>query len=300
MNIKLRKYSGHNDFQAICNFLTAHYQPDNTDGNWLEPRWEYMHFRSDIISKIDIGKIGIWEDNSKIVGVAHPESFAGELFLQVRPEYGFLKEEMLDYAEQHMYGIDKQGKKYIILFVYDTDEELIEIVKQRGYQAKEATEDDYLSQYSISAVFSEINVPAGFKLKSVQEENDPGNVQRVLYRGFDHPGEPPVNQLSVWETIQTAPNYRRDTNIIVEAPNGDYAAYSGMWYVPKNRFAYVEPVATDPNYRMLGLARAAVLEGIRRCGLLGAKTAYVTTGKLFYTHIGFKRIRANHWWRREI
>ena len=300
MSIKLRNYSGGKDFQAISDFLTANYQPDNTDGNWLQPRWEYMHFRSDIICKVDPGKIGIWEDNNKIVGVAHPEEYDGELYLQIHPEYGFLKEKMLEYAERHLSGIDKQGKRFIRLFVYDTDNELIDIVKKRGYQAKEQTEDDYLSRYIIPDVFPGISLPTGFKLKSVQGENDPYKVQRVLYRGFNHPGEPPADQLSVWKTIQAAPHYRRDTNIVIEAPNGDYAAYCGMWYVPANRFGYVEPVATDPDYRLLGLARAAVLEGVRRCGLLGAKMAYVTTGKAFYGRIGFKIISANHWWQKEI
>jgi predicted N-acetyltransferase YhbS len=300
MSSKVRNYSGEKDFQAISDFLTANYQPDNADGNWLEPRWEYMHFRSDIIGKIETGKIGIWEDNNKIVGAAHPEEFAGELFLQIHPEYRFLKEEMLDYAEHTLFGIDKRGNMFIMVFVYDTDEELVDIVKRRGYKPITQTQDDYLSQYSIPEVFPEIQLPDGFKLKSVQDENLPEKVQRLLWRGFDHPGEPPAERASVWETIQEAPNYRRDTNIIVEAPNGDYAAYCGMWYVPENGYGYVEPVATDPNYRKSGLGRAAVLEGIRRCGLLGAKVAYVTTGQTFYQRIGFKIIRASHRWRKEI
>ena len=300
MSVKVRNYSGSKDFQAISDFLIANYQPDNADGNWLEPRWEYMHFRSDIIGKIETHKICIWEDNNKIVGAAHPEEFAGELFLQIHPEYGFLKIEMLDYAEKTLFGIDKQGKKFIMVFVYDTDEELVDIVKHRGYQPIAHTQDDYLSQYYIPEIFPEIQLPDGFKLKSVQEENKPEKVQRLLWRGFDHPGEPSAEQASVWETIQAAPNYRRETNIIVEAPNSDYAAYCGLWYVPENRYGYVEPVATDPNYRKSGLGRAAVLEGIRRCGLLGAKVVYVTTGIVFYRHIGFKRIRSNHRWRKEI
>ena len=300
MSVKVRNYSGKKDFQAISDFLISNYQPDNSDGNWLEPRWEYMHFRSDIIGKINTGKIGIWEDNNKIVGVAHPEEFAGELFLQIHPEYRFLKTEMMDYAEKTLSGIDKQGKKFIIVFVYDTDKELIDIIKHRGYQPIAPTDDDYLSQYFIPQVFPEMQLPDGFKLISVQEENLPEKVQRLLWRGFEHTGEPPAEQTSVWKTIQSAPNYRPDTNLIVEAPNGDYAAYCGMWYVRENGYGYVEPVATDPNYRKSGLGRVAVLEGIRRCGLLGAKTVYVTTGNLFYANIGFKRIRSNHRWRKEI
>lgn len=44
---------------------------------------------------------------------------------------------------------------------------------------------------------------------------------------------------------------------------------------------YVEPVATDPDYRRMDLGKAAVLEGIRRCGELGAEVAYVGSVKDF-------------------
>ena len=63
--------------------------------------------------------------------------------------------------------------------------------------------------------------------------------------------------------------------IVVEAPDGRFVSYCGMWYEPVHSIAYVEPVATDPDYRRMGLGRAAVMEGIRRCGALGATEAWV-------------------------
>jgi predicted N-acetyltransferase YhbS len=52
----------------------------------------------------------------------------------------------------------------------------------------------------------------------------------------------------------------------------------------------VEPVATDPDYSRLGLGKAAVLEGIRRCADLGAKEAFVGSDQLFYQAIGFRKV----------
>ena len=63
-----------------------------------------------------------------------------------------------------------------------------------------------------------------------------------------------------------------------------------------NGFGYVEPVATDPDYRRRGLGRAAVLEGIRRCGEEGASVAYVGTDKPFYLSFGFKTIYTQNCW----
>jgi predicted N-acetyltransferase YhbS len=96
--------------------------------------------------------------------------------------------------------------------------------------------------------------------------------------------------------MQSAANFRRDLNIVAIAPDGAYAAYAGTWYEPLNRYAYVEPVATDPTYRRLGLGRAAVLEGVRRCGLLGAEVAYVGSDQEFYKAIGFELIFNTQCW----
>jgi predicted N-acetyltransferase YhbS len=73
-------------------------------------------------------------------------------------------------------------------------------------------------------------------------------------------------------------------------------AFGGLWFDPVNRFGYVEPVATDPDYRRMGLGTAAVLEGIRRCGELGATVAYVGTDTPFYLVMGFKKLFTLNCW----
>lgn len=94
------------------------------------------------------------------------------------------------------------------------------------------------------------------------------------------------------------PKGRRDLKIAAVAPNGDFAAFCGMFYEPQGRFAMVEPVATDPTYRRLGLGKAAVLEGIRRCTALGATVAYVGSDQQFYRSIGFTNVYNSECWLR--
>lgn len=76
----------------------------------------------------------------------------------------------------------------------------------------------------------------------------------------------------------------------------NFVSYCGTWYEPINGYAYVEPVATDPDYRRRGLGRAAVLEGIRRCGELGATVAYVGSDLEFYEALGFVPIYTCQCW----
>jgi predicted N-acetyltransferase YhbS len=69
-----------------------------------------------------------------------------------------------------------------------------------------------------------------------------------------------------------------------------------MFYEENNQYAYVEPVATDPDFRRLGLGKAAVLEGIRRCAASGAKEAFVGSDQLFYQAIGFEKVYNTECW----
>jgi len=92
------------------------------------------------------------------------------------------------------------------------------------------------------------------------------------------------------------PGARRDLKIAVQAPDGSFASFCGMFYEPMNRYAYVEPVATDPAYRRIGLGKPAVLEGIRCCAVLGANAAYVGSDQQFYLSLGFSVRTTSECW----
>jgi predicted N-acetyltransferase YhbS len=87
--------------------------------------------------------------------------------------------------------------------------------------------------------------------------------------------------------------------VAVVAPDGNFVAYCGMWYDPEAGYAVVEPVATDPDYRKMGLGKAAVLEGIRRVGELGAKKALVGSSQQFYYSIGLRPFSTATMWRKK-
>jgi predicted N-acetyltransferase YhbS len=119
-----------------------------------------------------------------------------------------------------------------------------------------------------------------------------------MWRGFDHGDDVPMteDEFEDRQKMFDTPKARRDLKIAVVAPNGEFAAFCGMFFDEAGKFAYVEPVATDPRYRRLGLGRAAVLEGIRRCGLLGATIAYVGSDQPFYQSFGFRKVFNSECW----
>ena len=99
--------------------------------------------------------------------------------------------------------------------------------------------------------------------------------------------------------MQSAPNFRKDLNIVVEAPDGSFVSYCGIWYEPVHACAYVEPVATDPDYRRMGLGRAAVLEGVRRRSATGAGVACVGSAEPLYLSLGLRQVYNRSVWQRQ-
>ncbi len=134
MSIKFRVYNHPDDYHLVDNFLLKHYQPGNRDGNWIEPAWEYMHAHP-LLDQSSLGKFGIWQEDGEIVSVVHIESSFGEAFFQFHPGYRYLRQVMLDYAEENLPGrsvID--GRKYLRVYINNTDQEFLALARGRGYE----------------------------------------------------------------------------------------------------------------------------------------------------------------------
>jgi len=296
MTITFRNYQHPEDYQKISNFLIENHQPANADGNWLETAWEYMHGHPALEPQY-LDQIGIWEEGEKIVAVVNYETDLGEAFFQFRPGYETLRTEMLDYAEAHLTG----EKGHLHAFVNDSDLAFTALVKERGY-VHNSREDRPLTQFSIPEPFPPIILPKGFRLLSLADEPDWGKVHRVMYRGFNHPGDPDVNAENkemrrvMFDTVTADLSLK----IVVAATDGSFVSICGMFYQPEGRYGYVEPVATDPDYRRMGLGKAAVLEGIRRCAQRGALEAFVGSNQPFYLALGFEPLHISCCWEKHV
>ena len=296
MSVHFRYYNSPDDYNLVDNFLIQHHQSGNLDGNWVEPAWEYMHSHP-YLDKSSLGKIGFWEEDGKLAALAHYESRLGEAFFEFHPNYKYLMPDMLDYAERHLYGITNDGGPFLQVFINEKEDKFVSLVKARGYE-KDSDRSRPMAKFVIPDPFPPITLPEGYLLKSLADDCDWAKVHRVMWRGFNHKGEPPggAEELESRRRMFDTPKARRDLKIVVKAPEGDFVSFCGMWYEQANKYAYVEPVATDPDFRRMGLGKAAVLEGIRRCGELGAKVAYVGSDQEFYLALGFEVIFTSECW----
>jgi ribosomal protein S18 acetylase RimI-like enzyme len=260
-------------------------------------RWDWMATHG-YLDKSTLGRIGIWEDDEQIVGVATFDCQPGEAFCLTFPEYTFLKEEMLLYAKDNL---SKDGKFGVV--VADNDLKFQDIAVQLGFRATEQKENDAI--FYLDKTSTAYDLPEGFHITSMKETFDLYQYRRVLWKGFNHElnGEGEL-QFSEEEENSSKeemirPNADLSLKLAAVAPDGNFAAYCGMWYDSEAGYAVIEPVATDPAYRKMGLGKAVVLEGIRRVGELGAKTALVGSSQQFYYSIGLRPFSTSTIWRKK-
>jgi len=292
----LRHYDHATDYDRVGRFLERTYNPSGSHVNWLQPRWEYMHYTGGITS-IDLTAIGIWESHHEIVGVIHPEDHMGTVYVEVDPDYVSLRRDMLTYAQDHLHEVTGDGTKRLRVYINDRDVEFQAVVTEMGYRRTEGPEP--MSHFPIPDCFPAISLPEGFRLHSLAEDYGLKQLATATWRGFNHLDDPPVDNVEWRERMEAAPGFRRDLHMMVKAPDGNVASYCGMWYESVNRVAYVEPVCTVPQYRRLGLGTAAVHEAVRRCSGEGATVAYVGSALPFYRAVGFTLAYNRTLWMRE-
>ena len=89
-------------------------------------------------------------------------------------------------------------------------------------------------------------------------------------------------------SISPSPHATYQYTVIIADENDDYVCFSGMWWVPENHLAYMEPLGTVPAHQGKGLAAAALSRHDSVLRPLGAK--YMTGGGSdFYKKIGYQR-----------
>ena len=297
MECTLRRYQHDRDALAVGQFLERTYPATDRNPNLLRSRWEYAICGASDPLEESLAATGVWEAGKKIVGVVNAEGSLGEAYFQVHPACTHLKAEMLDYAEKSLPEAHL-GKRRLTLYLNDFDSQMEELAAAAGY-SKAVTSPNVTARLALADDLPDISLPEGFMLTDRQEDNDLRKINKALWRGFDHKGPPPEKHIAGRADVERVPLFRKDLAIMVEAPGGDLVSYCGIWHEAATRVAYVEPVATDPHYRRMGLGTAAMMEGIRRVKKLGATRAIVISGHPFYQAMDFRAIFAYYPWRKK-
>lgn len=291
MSLMIRNYTDKigysDDYKKICEFLIHTNQEKVIAPDCLWARWVWQYGPHMSMTQTHIGVV---EDNGKIVGLASYDHGLGDAYFYIDANYDYFKPQLIDFAIKNL---SFDGKLSITL--PDGDLAYQQAAIQKGF--KPTTEKFCVARIDIND--NDYVLPEGYSIMSFADSRfDVDKYYDAIWKGFDNSRE--RNEVEM-EYVKNrvgfdSPYLNLDLRILVVAPNGDYAAHCGMWCIPDSGYAYVEPVFTLPEYRKMGLGKAAVLEGVKRCGKLGAKEAYVLSSQQFYYNIGFYPILSETWW----
>jgi GNAT superfamily N-acetyltransferase len=292
MSVTMRNYTPEplftDDYRKVRAFFRAVNRERLAYPGFTWGRWEWMTTHA-MLDRSSLGRIGLWEESGRIVGLATYESTLGDAYLFTARGYESLNREMLRYAQSAL-----AGPKGLRVNIDDNDRALQRAAVESGFVA--TAEQENTAMLDLSDRLSGC-LPDGYGFVSMADGWDFVQYNAVMWRGFNHEGPPPCapENIAVRREMLSSPMILPQIVLAVTAPDGKYVAHCGMWYVPGDPYALVEPVATDPAYRMRGLGRAVVLEATGRCARMGAKVALVGSSQRFYYRIGFYPVHTGSW-----
>ena len=306
MNPTMRKYRDNEDYWRIRPFLREIFLLNGRrEVTWQVAEWDYWRWPE--VESWGGGPIEscflIWEmPDGQIVAVVNGRG-PGDAHFQVHPAFHTppLEAEMLDAAEAHLAKTNENGQQTLDVWIDGGNVVRRDMLQRRGY----ARSDEVLHKHriSLSEPIRDVSIPDGFTLRPLGDVDELPARSWFSWKAFQ-PDEPEENYEKLgWEwylDIQRCPLYRRDLDLVTIAPNGDIASFTTVWFDDVTRSAYFEPVGTYTPYQRRGLAKAVMVEGLRRVKRLGATMAFVggfspEADALYTSVMGPEYTRSERW-----
>ena len=288
MEYRIERYKNcqrfNEQYESIYQFLLeAEKLEYNEHFHW--GRFEWMHVHS-YLDEDKLTSIVMFKDeNGDIVGLTtYDTSYDDRVYLIHTSSDKMLLEYMVDTV------LKAEGDGAVIK-ANSKDTVLCQILQEKGFEKK----------HRCACILSlDLTNPLDYSMPDAYAMSPQGCVadlwqyQLVIHKGFDNEGIP-----ERWddELLKRIPHVNEDLKTFAIA-NNEYCAHCGLWYSTGNT-AYIEPVATVPEHRKQGLAKAVVYEACTRANAFGAKRAIVISDQEFYFRIGFMLSSEVYDWERK-
>ena len=114
-------------------------------------------------------------------------------------------------------------------------------------------------------------VPDGYTLRAMR---GPEDVERrvAVHRAAFAPSRMTVEK---YEILSRQDHYTWSNDLVVEAPDGSFAAFAMCWVDPVGSIGEFEPVGTHPDHQRRGLGRVVMRAGLRLMRQAGLRDALV-------------------------
>lgn len=185
---------------------------------------------------------------------------------------------MLEWGEARLRAIARDNpsdrRSWFGNYAFGDNAEVADALVRRGYVA--VRWDAEMLRPDLDDI-SDAAVPEGYELRTPEPDELPLVHDMAVAAFAEHWGEWDADEQSYAEWVED-PDFRRDLVVVAFAPDGRPAAYVGnvLEAMPDGTIrGLLDSVATHPDHRRRGLARAAILESLRRLRDAGASSAYL-------------------------
>ncbi len=282
MTLSFRPYKTEDDYWRLRSFLRQVFlQNQRLERSWHVARFDYTcWFIFPHLAHVDPrNMISLWEIKGQLVAAVLPDGGPGEAHFQVDPHRRSLALEtaLLATAEERLAKVRGDGIHSLTVWAHEDDDLRCELLRSSGYHPVDGVEQQW--RYDLDAPVVEIPLPAGYHLHALHEglellercyasglafhNND-------LHTAVDNRADP-----AWYRSLQNAPLYRRDLDLVISAADGSIASFCTIWFDDVTRSAYFEPVGTVPAHQGRGLAKALLTAGLMRLQRMGATRAFV-------------------------
>ena len=296
MSIRTKQFHILTDIEPVWKLMTDVYNHEESNGP-AAPFFEYAIISS-WLDKDYLRWNRFWMDGELPVGFVFYEQPVTSTYFVLRPGYEFLAGEMIEYAETAYPKFEEPRE----LNLMSGQTALIEEAKRRGYRVVYEETDRF---FDFRKGKLDYPLPEGYHFVNAKT-SDPLKTARCLWDGFNseemgefvdweipmkNGGRSPheLYQNVLCATISPSPHATYDYTVIIADETEEYVCFSGMWWVPENRLAYMEPLCTVPRPQHKGLAAAALSRHDRVMRLLGAEVM-TGGGSAFYSKIGYQGV----------
>ena len=234
----------------------------------------------------------IWDDDQGmaawlLVGPRHRSYDA-----QVRPDLrgGDFERAVLEYADERtvelMRRYDIPGD-CIYADAFRGDTARAELLAALGWEP-----DNELPYVLNRTPIGSIDLPAlpeGYSFRSAKGVEDAAALAEVHKASFGVDWTP-----ESYRQVMESPGYAPERELVIQAPDGTFAAFTVIRYDHLNRIGLFEPVGTHQDHRRRGLGRAVILYGMQRMAAAGMEVATVAhfgdnnAARGLYQACGFK------------
>jgi ribosomal protein S18 acetylase RimI-like enzyme len=241
-------------------------------------------------------RVHLWEDDGEVVGIAWytPDGMAEGMVRAGQPD-GPIEDAAF---ELHQSIAARDGVPELGWFAIDGHETEATRLARRGFAPTDMT----LTQWHQSLVSTPPPpiLPDGYRVRTLAGAVEvPARVE--VHRAAFAPSHMTFER---YGRTMRQPHYAIDRDVVVEAPDGSFAAFAIVWYDPLARVGEFEPVGTHPDHRRRGLALAVLRHGLALLHQAGALDVIVfsesdnAASQGLYAAAGFDALATHRRWSR--